>query len=106
MTLVGGPIAGLDVVEKRQFSCPSVVRTPDHSARTLIPIPTTPSRFPHFLHRVLYFPDFSRSLNRIIETLFFGTVGGGGIGIIDIGEIMGMTGGGVVINGYTLQGGF
>jgi hypothetical protein len=53
---------------------------------------------------VLYFPDFPRSLNRIIQTRFFGTVGG--FGIIDVGEIMEMTGGGVVINGYALQGVF
>jgi len=40
------------------------------------------------------------------EIFWGGGGGGGGVGIIDIGEIMGMTGGGVVINGYTLQGGF
>ena len=87
---------------KRENSVdPLRIQTSDRLLRTLVAIQTTLSRLPYFLHRMFYFPDFFRSLNKIIQTCcFFCT--GGGVGITDVGEIMGRLFAGICISLITI----
>jgi hypothetical protein len=68
-----GPKAGLDTVVKRKIPGPRQGSNPDHPARSLVAIPTEPSRLSSFVSRFVSLPIArlfsSKSLAQLMQRL-------------------------------------